>query len=182
MHFHLIAGHINPFSSIESKGDFSGVIFSKSCAQQTVDRRGATITGEGIILIVPEGAVPSTDQVVISLQGCLGGPFVPPDDYIFASPVFLISPPFVFHRAVVLRIDHFACLETEEDCGDMIFVSSPTKPTISDRGEATWRFYQYHHYGNPQFNPRSGYGETHLKHFCFAAFARKRKRGELSSY
>lgn len=165
-HVFDIVGHINPLRTIEVKNEFPGVAFSKFSAQQTVDRKGATITGEGVKLFIPEGAVPSTDKVDILLQSCLGGPFVLPDDYVFASPVFLFSPPFAFHREVVLTIEHFACLDTDEDCNEIAFFTSKTKPTIS-KNEPYWYFHQY---GEPKFQRRSRFGTIHLRHFCFGGF------------
>ena len=157
--------------------DFPGIVFSKECAKKDVDHKGAVITGEGIRLNVPEYAVQSGDSIPIELQACLDGPFVLPKDTVLVSPVYRIAPPCAFRQAVTLTIEHFAELNSPEDCDDMFFISSPTKPKIrKHKDEAYWKFKVY---TKPVCTPRSQHGDVHLSHFCLGALARRLSRGIL---
>ena len=155
--------------------DYPGVVFSKFCAKQAVDCNGGTIVGEGIELNVPENAIQPGDSVEIELQGCLGGPFKFPNGITPVSPVYRIAPPFVFHREVTLKIEHFAVLESPDDCEDIVFISSPTKPKIRKHKETPcWKFRIYSH---PECASRGRYGIIRLTHFCFGALGRQLRRG-----
>ena len=150
-------------------------MFSKKCAEKEVDHRGAQVIGEGIKLRVPENALQSGDSVKIELQGCIKGPFVLPRDTVLVSPVYRVAPPFVFHEEVILTIEHFAVLESDEDCDEMVFITSPTKPKIREKtGEAYWKFQVY---AKPECVVRSRHGDVHLRHFCLGALGRRSRRG-----
>ena len=153
--------------------DFPGVTFSKHCAKKDVDDTGDTIVGEGIKLVVPENALESGDKITVELQACLSGRFVLPDNMVLVSPVYRIAPPCVFHRDVTLTIEHFALLERDTDCNDIVFISSPSKPKISE-DQAYWKF---HVLAAPECRPRSQHGKIKVDHFCLGALAQRLRRG-----
>ena len=150
---------------------FPGIVFSKHKEEATVTSNGDKITGEGIRLTVPPGAVRDGDKADILLQACLGGPFCLPNGLVFASPVYLIEPPFAFLKNVTLSIDLFVKMETHiANCEEIVFVTSPVKSTFDQSDTAQWKFRQF---GSPRFKEGSNTGEIDLNHFCFAAFATK---------
>lgn len=149
--------------------EYPGIVFSKQKKTAKITKDGGEIIGEGIKLAVPPGAVAEGDEGNISLQACLGGPFcLPEENMIFVSPVYLIEPPFAFHKEVTLSISMFMKVETEEDCKKTVFVTSPTKGVMNEE-DAQWNFRTYR---SPKFSIGSRNGEIQLKHFCFTAFAR----------
>lgn len=152
--------------------DFPGVTFSKHCAKKDVDAKGGTIVGEGIKLVVPEHALKPGDKVTVELQACLSGRFVLPDNMALVSPVYRIAPPCAFHRNVTLTIEHFALLERDEDCNDIVFISSPSKPKIKE-DQAYWKF---HVLAAPECRPRSQHGTIEVNHFCLGALALRPRR------
>ena len=58
------------------------------------------------------------------------GPYSLPEDCSLASPVYLINPVFEFLCDITLKIYHFCSLETEQQCEDMFFISSPLIPSL----------------------------------------------------
>ena len=161
--------------------EFPGVAFSKYCAKQEVDSNGATVMGEGIRLIVPQYAIRPGDSVPIALQACLDGPFILPDGIVLVSPVYRIAPPCAFRQDVILTIEHFAELETLDDCNEIVFITSPTKPKIRPhKGEAYWKFKILDI--KPKCTPRSHRGNVYLSHFCLAALGRRLTRRGKNAY
>ena len=137
-----------------------------------MDSKGGTITGEGIQLKIPENAIKPGKPVSITIQGCLDGPFVLPDDTVLVSPIYLFAPPRIeFYQDVILTIEHFAELESDEDCSDVYFITSPTEPEVPKDGEEEvhWEFSVY---AQPECTPRGRYGKLHLRHFCLGALAK----------
>ena len=160
--------------------EFPGIVFSKFCAEENVTSKGAIIKGEGIKLSIPEGAIRPGDEVPIALQGCIGGPFVFPDGIVPVSPVYRIAPPCVFHQEVILTIEHFAELQSHEDCEEMVFITCPTKPKIKKRkGEPYWKFRISS--AHLDCTPRGQHGDIRLTHFCLGALGRKLGRGNYKS-
>ena len=156
-------------ASCDYKADYPGVAFSKNAAKMKMTSDGGMVEGEGIKLHIPPGAIKDDDEVDVSLQACLGGPFYLPGDLVFASPVYLIEPPFAFHKNVTLTINLFAEFD---DCSELRFITSPTKPELSESDDNLWNFKIY---GSPRlkFEANRSSGEIDLRHFCFAAFASK---------
>lgn len=154
--------------------DFPGIVFSKHCARRTVGNDGATIKGEGIQLEVPKNALVPGDSIEIELHGCLGGPFILPEDVVLVSPVYRLAPPCAFREDVVLTIEHFGVLESPEDCDEIVFITSPTKPRIRD--QAYWKFCVYN---KVQLKCEIGsrYVNLLLRHFCLGGVARRKMRG-----
>lgn len=158
------------------KPEFPGIIFSEHCAKKTVDSKGTTIKGEGIQLKIPENAIEPGKLVDIAIQGCIDGPFVLPDDIVLVSPVYLFTPSHEFLEDVTLTIEHYAELESDEDCGDVYFITSPTKPEIQKDGEEEvhWEFSVY---AQPDCTPRGQHAKLYLRHFCLGALAKIFKIG-----
>ncbi len=126
----------------------------------------------GISLAIPPNAVPRGKVVKLSIWPCLSGPFVPPEGYELASPVYLISPAFSFEQDVELTLHHFASLTTDSDCDSMVFVSAKSSPSfMGERPE-----YQFRVMENGHFKRHSSIGTLSLRHFCKTAVARKRCR------
>ena len=155
-----------------------GIVFSTFRTEQSVDSSGATVQGEGVRLIIPENAIKPSDTVNISIQACMGGQFVLPDDLVFESPVFLISPAYQFQREVTLVIEHFACIERLSDSTDMVFVSSPTKPKVMVQSETGSAFWEFCPHGKLCFSVDYSQGRVQLKHFCFGALAKKKNKSK----
>lgn len=170
-----ITGSVPLGSIADFNPEFPGVALSKYCAEKVVDSNGATITGEGIRLTVPQYAIQPGDSVTIALQACLDGPFVLPDDTVLVSPVYRIAPPCIFRQDVILTIEHFAELETLEDCNEIVFITSPTKPKLRPhKEEAYWKFKNLHI--KPECKPKSQRGNIYLSHFCLGALGRRLTR------
>ena len=151
-------------------------MFSKFCAEQEVDCNGGVIKGEGIELTVAKNAIEPGDSVKIELQGCLGGPFKFPKHITPMSPIYRIAPPFVFHQEVTLKMEHFAVLESPDDCEEMVFISSPTKPKMRKHKETP--YWKFRVFGQPECASKSRYGVVRLTHFCFCGLGRRMfKRG-----
>ena len=74
-------------SICEFNKDFPGVAFSKQRIEAIMTNKGGIIKGEGIELSVPPGAISEGDEITITIQACVGGPFCLPEDDL----VFIIS-------------------------------------------------------------------------------------------
>ena len=159
------------------KPGFPGIVFSQCFAKEKVDSRGAIIKGEGIKLKIPQNAVRAGESVDIMIQGCLDGPFVLPDETVLVSPVYLFAPPYDFEDDITLTIEHFAKLESDEDCDDVYFVTSPTEPKRAKHGKEEEAYWEFCVYAQPTCIPKSQHGTLHLRHFCLGALARIFKRG-----
>ena len=149
---------------------------------EKVDSRGAIIKGEGIKLQIPQNAVRAGKTVDIMIQACLDGPFVLQDETVLVSPVYLFAPPYDFEDDVTLTIEHFAELESDEDCDDVYFVTSPTKPKRAKHRKEEKVYWEFSVYAQPQCSPKSQHGTLHLRHFCLGALARIFKRGMYGLY
>ena len=128
----------------------------------------------GIEFDIPPGAVPQGKKLDLSVWPCSAGPFQLPDDYVLASPVFLVSPNFEFSIDITVTVHHFYVLDTREDCDDMAFLSSPATP-----GDHQKPVYQLKVLSKGTFEPTEECGRVALRHFCLlTAGKRKRKSRE----
>ena len=148
-------------SMFDCKAAYPGVYFSKQKNTNNITPTGGIIYGEGITLSVPPGAVTS-GNVNVSLQACLDGPFCPPEDLQFVSPVYLVEPHYSFRKMVTLSISMFIKAGKQED---IVFVTSPA----NNQGGSSWNFRTS---GFPRFTEGSRIGDVELSHFCFGAFAK----------
>ena len=127
----------------------------------------------GITIFVPENAANKTSD--ISIYPCFSGPFELPDQYESASPAYLIQHKLDFEKDLTIKMHHHACLLSEEDCKDMVFLSASSTPEYRRSGP-TYVFKEIHGVKGI-FRPGDQIGETSLRHFCLKKIGRKRPRG-----
>ena len=125
----------------------------------------------GVEFDIPRGAVPEGKLLELSVWPSIAGPFALPDGYDLASPVYLISPAFNFTCDITLRMYHYCSLETEQQCDNMVFVSSPASPSVQQPHPQ----YKFRVFSKGNFLPSEPYGCVSLKHFCNSAVGVKRK-------
>ena len=130
----------------------------------------------GIEFDIPPGAVPIGRQVDLSVWPCSAGPFQLPEGYKLASPVFLILHSFQFLYDITLTIYHYYDLKTEEDCDDMVFLSSPSTPSVIENQKPVYLFKVL---SKGMFEPSKDYGQVSPKHFCLCAVGSKQMKGNL---
>ena len=85
----------------------------------------------------------------------------------------------VFQKSITVKIHHYACLESEEDCDDMVFLSASSSPKVDKSGPR----YSFREIKDARISFRPGHqvGEITLKHFCMIrAGKRKRKKSDYS--
>ena len=131
----------------------------------------------GVKFDIPRGAVPEGKQLDLSVWPCTAGPFVFPEGYELASPVYQIAPSFEFQCDITLTLHHFCAVETAEQCESMVFLSSSATPSILQQQELQYRFKVL---SRGSFLPSEAYGSVSLKHFCNVAVGVKRKRSSHS--
>ena len=148
---------------------YPGICFLGNPKQAFISPEGQSLNWEdiGITLHVPPGAVPEDKQLNLTVRPCLCGPFVLPEGYELASPVYLITPAFDFMAEVELSISHFANLETEADSKRMVFVSARSAPRyVKSRPQ-----YKFKVLPNGSFEKGMQQGNIILEHFCNVAAA-----------
>ncbi len=146
-----------------------GICFTEDVLLQLVTGEGKEITNSvwrehGIELIIPPGAVPAGEEIMIQVHCCFTGPFFIPSGYKSYSPVYIISPSVEFMKEVELRIYHHAFLRTQEDCARMTFVTGSSLPTTDEHG-VSYHF-QVQEGGLFKPHPDQPIATLHLKHFC----------------
>ena len=156
---------------------YPGIKFSNYFTRQTVTHRGDIIKGEGIELRIPGHAIKQGQSIEFTIQGCIDGPFELPEDVSFASPVFVITPHYQFQREVTLWEDIYVDLQSYEDCKELVFLTSPSEPTIDSYG-SHWNFQISEN--KPQCNLRSSRVWIHLKRFCLFCFGIRRRGMAIS--
>jgi hypothetical protein len=141
--------------------------------QQSVTPEGNTSgAGPGIAFAF------SGKDVAISLRACFSGPFELPDGYEAASPAYLIqmTGPVMLKTNVTLQIEHFASLQSEEDCEVMSFLSASATPQYRF-SEPVYVFKEIEG-AKGIFKPSSQFGEIETDHFSFiiTAWLKRRRR------
>ena len=138
----------------------------------------------GISISVPEGSLTSAEESLdLHVRACFYGPFRLPKRYRSASPAYLIthSRKADFQRDITIRIHHHACLESEEDCTNMSFLSASSTPEYGESSSPVYTFKKVHG-SKTKFTPGEQVGEISLRHFSFIkAVIWKRKKEESSS-
>ena len=125
----------------------------------------------GVEFDIP-GAVPEGKSLELSVWPSIAGPFVLPEAYDLASPVYLISPAFNFMCDITLSMYHYCNLETEQQCDNMVFLSSPATPNADEPHPQ----YKFRVLAKGRFLSQELYGCVSLKHFCDIAVGVKRRR------
>ena len=172
------------FFHVEIDPDYPGIVFHKTpISKHNVTSSGATIDrlhDMGISISVPEGSLsPSEEPLDLHIHPCFHGPFELPKEYESASPAYLIhhSKKTNFHKDITVRIHHYACLESEEDCEEMAFLSANSTLEFIEayQDEGPVYIFKKIHGANAKFRPGDQVGEISLRHFCIIK-ACKRKR------
>ena len=168
--------------------DYPGVVFHKTPISQHITSSGATINrlqDMGISISVPEGFLgPLEEPLDMHIHPCFCGPFVILDNYKSASPAYLIS----FSRKtnsqkdITVRIHHYACLGSEEDCEEMAFLSASSTPEYIESHQDEGVVHPVYTFkkirgANAKFRPGDQVGEISLRHFCVIKLG-KQKRNE----
>ena len=123
------------FTKLRSKPAYPGILFLEGPKRETVTTKEITIDLKevGFILSIPENSLPSTEEVQLDIQSCFGaksGSFDVPQDIELVSPAYLLKSDkkVSFLKEVLVKMWHYANLETQEDCGDMVFLSADACP------------------------------------------------------
>ena len=157
--------------------DYPGICFLGDAKKQSVSSDGGEFYMEdiGIKFSIPPDAVPKGKTLDLVVRPCLSGPFILPEEYELASPVYLISPTFDFEKEVKLSIAHFSDLQSMEDCENMVFISAAPVYEESISG------YKFRALKKGEFSKKNQEGSLSLCHFCLTGItSRKRKRSEKS--
>ena len=126
----------------------------------------------GVVFDIPPGAVPRGKRLDLSIWPCSAGPFLLPEGYEPASPVYLITPSFEFSHSITLNIHHFCAVETKEDCKGMAFLSAPVTPHMIEAKQPQYKFSVLK---KGEFKPSEEYGQVSLKHLCFITCGKESK-------
>ena len=134
---------------------------------------GMDLLDHGISISIPQQRLGgSVDSVDLLINPCLSGPFILPDGYELASPVYVIEPSQqgVLQKPCTVRIQHYISLQNERDCDGMTFISAKIAPQT--RWFGPYDFKEVKGY-KQTFTPNSQVGEIELHHFCCLACARR---------
>ena len=129
--------------------------------------REALICGlvdKGISVFIPENSLNIEEEVFI--HPCFSGPFELPNGYKSASPTYLIthSRRMTFLKDVTVRMHHYACLKSEEDREDMVFLSASSTPVYRESDPPVYIFRTIQG-AKGIFKPGDQVGEISLRHF-----------------
>lgn len=149
---------------------YPGIKFHGALIKEHITFEGADIdlADIGLSISIPEQ--PLESNVDLLIRPCLSGPFVPPDGYEFASPVYIIEPSRQGElvKPSTVQIQHFVKLQDENDSKKMVFLSSSSKPT--DDGRYIFKAIED---SGTEFKPGGSFGKIKLRHFCGLATAMK---------
>ena len=129
----------------------------------------------GIEIAIPENSL--KEPLELSIHPCFSGSFDLPHGYESASPAYLIKHNKKdFLKEVTVKIQHYACLQNEEDCEDMVFLSASSIPQYRE-SRPVYVFKEIQGKMG-RFRPGDQVGEMSLRHFCILKIGKKRKREE----
>ena len=129
----------------------------------------------GISISVTQDSIhPEGLSDIIVIRPCFTGPFELPENYEPASPSYLIRHDMKdFQKDITIRMHHYASLQSEGDCEDMVFLTASSTPEYREsRPVYTFKEIQG---AKGIFKPGDQVGEISHRHFCFLRAA-KRKR------
>ena len=163
-------------TDIQCDAGHPGIFYLGEPWKESVSSEGASISWKeiGIELHIPPGAIPEGETLELRVRPCLSGPFVPPEGYDLACPVYHISPAFHFLCDVQVTMYHCCHLETLEHCQLMTFMSSSSRPSYNGHHP----LYQFKTLSTAKFEPSCVYGSLSLKHFCNTTIGVKRQRSD----
>ena len=170
---------VNVLSLFARKCAYPGILFSEGIKKVAVTREEKTIDlveDVGISLKFPENTLPSTDPPLeVAIQPCFSGSFVLPEDIALASPAYAITPnrEVTFQKDLVVKIQHYANLQTEEDCEDMVFLLASSTPEY--KGSIPIYKFKEMKEAKRMFRPgqKQPLGEIQLKHFSIIGVGKK---------
>ena len=179
--FKPVLTHAVPLSVHHKFDDaFPGICFLGDPQQTSMTSEGGDFSWAdtpGITLHVPPQAVPEGETCDLSVQMCLSGPFVPPEDYELVGPVYKIGPTVDFTKDVQLSLTHFSNVQTEEDSSRITFVSARSSPSYEQFSPK----YKFKALTKGVFQTGTQIGVISLKHFCHLATARRKNKQQGSS-
>ena len=149
---------------------FPNIAFFKDKVEKWITpTKGAEIECSGLSISIPKGVTTEKADLPIIIRPCFGGPFELPADYVSASPAYLVQlqsrEQVTINKDVTVRIHHYADLQTEEDCEDMVFLSASLAP------HKDYRFEKINGVCG-LFRAGDSVGEIKLRHFCLIKVAR----------
>ena len=102
------------------------VVEHLSCSAKEIDLKDDI----GISIVVPEDSLPPDESVDLVIQPCFSVSFEMPEDIGSASPAYLIetNKKVELKKSLLVRIQHYANLQTEEDCNCMVFLRANSDP------------------------------------------------------
>ena len=161
-------------------GNSPGLILEGTVIQEVITSIGSTLEGMGICVSIPQDSLSFPEEpLTLQIHPCFSGPFQLPDFYESASPAYLIKPSrrVEFQKDIKVKIHHYACLESEEDCDDMVFLSASTTPEFRESGPVY--IFKEIKQAKGVFKPGYLIGEITLRYFCLVKVG-KRKRPSKS--
>ena len=167
---------------------YPGVMFYKTPVSLHITSSEATLDhlhDLGISISVPEGSLSSAEESLdLHVRACFHGPFRLPKGYRSASPAYLITHnrKVDFQKDITIRIRHHACLESEEDCAKMRFLSASSTPEYKESKPGPHPVYTFRKIRGAKIRFALGdqVGEISLRHFCLIKAVKD--KGELNSY
>ena len=167
--------------SESSPSQSHGIVFHQEpiVQEEITFKREVSLKGTGIELLIPDDDSKFKESLIVTVRTCLSGPFELPEDYEPASPAYSIQPSrrVKFQKAVTVKIHHYASLESEEDCDDMVFLSARFTPKYRE-SRPVFVFKEIKG-AKGVFKTANHVGEIKLSHFCLIRAA-KRKRSTTS--
>ena len=147
------------------------VIEHLSCSAKEIDHEDDI----GISIVVPEDSLPPDESVDLVIQPCLSGPFEMPEDIKPASPAYLIETKkkVELKKSLIVRIQHCANLQTEEDCKDMVFLQANSYPVHRPGSKPVYIFKKVDGVEGRFTAGESQVGEIELTQFSFLGIGRK---------
>ena len=129
----------------------------------------------GITLTIPPDTIPQSKQAVLRAQCCLG-PFVPPEGFKLASPVYHVTASRELQKEVEVSVPHFADLQSEDDCRSITFARAPSVPTYNQEGKPEYHFKPLN---GGVFRPKETNAVLRLKHCSVLTICMKDDKGKL---
>ena len=159
-----------------------GVLFYGKAITKQMDSSELLINqldDAGISVSVPENTLSSLQlSAELTIRPCFSGPFELPDQYEPVSPAYLICHGNMdFQKDITIRMHHYANLQSEEDCEDMVFLSASSTPEYRD-SRPVYVFKEIETKGI--FYPGNQVGEISLRHFCFSMIGKRKRSEDLS--
>ena len=122
--------HYNSTEILCEDEKYPGIVVTKG--QQVVEkissaRKEINHDDIGISIVIPENSVSPHESVDLEIQPCLNGSFEIPKELKPVSPAYLIktNKDIELKKALLVKIQHYANLQTEED---LVFLRANSDP------------------------------------------------------